>query len=300
MNTRRRGFAFPLILIALGVAALLANFGLLAFSWTALLSLWPLILVVIGIDLLLAHRAPLAALALDVAVVALGIVFVATQPVAPFFPGISFNGRNCPAGQAQSDVSVLRQDATRLTLAFTGGAGSFHFSGGASDLVDAHSDSDDLYLSLRAPGDVRLTQCGRNAPIGAGRNVEVRIASDVPASLEVTGGAGTFDLDLRDVKLTDLRMTNGASTTTVELPKPSGDVLVRITGGASTVTIDLGGAEARVESTGGLTSLNTPSGWPTSGNPSFGRSSAESQGYAASHDRYTITMTGGVSTLNVR
>ncbi len=292
----RRGYGFPLALIAIGLVALLSNFGIAPFSPLALLSLWPLILVIIGIDLLLAQRAPLAALALDVLTVGLGLALLFTQPNLPGFFPFSISGRECPSGQGQSDVSIARASAQRLSLHLTGGAGTFHVSGGAAALVEAHSDAGDLTARSSASADradVRITQCGPNF---AARSVYVRIANDVPTSFELTGGAGSFELDLRDVKLTDVRITNGASSTKLELPKPNGDVVIRITGGASSTTIDLGGAEARVETTGGLTSLNSPG----SSSGGVGRGVYETAGYASARDRYTITITGGVSSVTVR
>lgn len=297
--TRRRGFGFPLVLIAIGLVALLANLGLAPLSWSAALSLWPLILVIIGIDLLLAHRAPLAALALDVAVVVLGLVLLVSRPYAPdWFPFASFGARDCPTPARSASVAAQRESVQRLAFHFSGGAGTFRFSGGASNLVEATSDANDLYFRSSSSGDrvvdVRLTQC---EPGGfGGRNVEVRIASDVPTSLELTGGAGTFDLDLRAVKVSDIRITNGASSTTLALPRPSGDVPVRIIGGASSINIDLGGAEARVETSGGLTSLNAPG----ASSNAFGRNSYETPGYASARDRYTVSVTGGVSSVSVR
>ncbi len=297
---RRRGFGLPLVLIAIGLVALLANLGITSFSWVALLALWPLILVIVGIDLLLARRAPLAALALDVLAVGLGLALLLTQPNLPRSVLFTFPGGGCPGGQpSQGDVSVARAGAQRLSLQLTGGAGTFHVSGGASTLVEAHSDAGDLSARSSTSGDradVRITQCGPIANF-ASRSVDVRITNDIPTSLDLTGGAGSFDLDLRDVTLADVRLTNGASSTRLALPRPSGDVGVRVAGGASSITIELPpGSEARVETSGGLTALNSPA---TSAG-GFGRNVYETPGYAAARDRYSITVTGGVSSVTVR
>ena len=293
---RRRGFGFAIVLIAVGLAALLANLGYLAVSWVAVLALWPLLLVIAGIDLLVAHRAPVAALALDVAVVAVGLVLLISRPIAGAFPLFGIGGGNCPAGAAQSSVSAPKTSTDPYTLHITGGAGTYTIRGGATGLVDATSGESDLYLRTSG-SDVRLTSCNV-ASFAGSRDVAVRIADDVPVTLEMTGGAGMFTLDLRTVQLRELRATNGAATMDIDLPKPSGDVTVRLTGGASTTTLALEGAEASVDVSGGLTTFNGPGG--AGGGTIAGRQHWESPGYASARDRYTITVSGGASTITVR
>jgi hypothetical protein len=296
---RRRGFGFAIVLIVLGSAVLLANLGYLTFSWSALLALWPLLLVIAGVDLLLAHRAPLAALAIDVVVIAAAFVLLATRPLggswSAIFPFVNID-TNCPSGTGQTSVSVPKSSNGAYTLHLVGGAATYTITGGASDLVDATSDDPDLYLRTSGP-DVRITQCD-GGRFGGDRNVRVQVADDTPVSLDLTGGAGTFNIDLRSTQLRDIRSTNGAATMEIDLPKPSGDVPIRLTGGASTITIALGGADASVDVTGGLTSLNTPGGG--GGGTLAGRQHWDSTGYAAAHDRYTISVTGGASTITVR
>lgn len=296
---RGRGFGLPLVLIAVGVVALLANFGVLPFSPLAMLALWPVLLVIAGIDLLLSRRAPVAALALDAAVVVGALALLVSQPNLPtIVPFVNIGSRDCPAGAAQGALSIPRDGAQKLSLHLTGGATTYRVLAPAGALVEARSDLEQLHSRVSRSGDaidVNITQCW-NGPIMTGRDVEVRIAGDVPTALDLTGGAGSFELDLREVRLTELRLTNGASSTKIQLPRPSGDVSVRITGGASSTDIDLGGAAARVETTGGLTSLNSPSTVTTG----VGRSVYETPGYASAADRYTITVTGGVSSVTVR
>ena len=294
---RRGGFGFAVVLIGIGVAALLANLGYLHFSLVAILALWPVLLIVAGIDLVLAHRAPRAALAIDVLVVGTGLLLLAARPfgdsLANVWPFVHIGGASCPAGASTaSTVQVPRGDISSYTLHLTGGAGSYTMTGGASDLVSATSDQPDLYLKASG-SDIRLIQCG-----GGSHDVRVQLADDVPVSLDLTGGAGEFRLDLRSVKLTELRATNGAATLDVDLPRPSRDVPIRLTGGASTMTVTLGDAEASVDVTGGFTSLNAPG--DSHGFTTAGRQHWESRGYAAARDRYTITVTGGASTVNVR
>jgi len=297
----RRGFGFPLALIAVGLVVLLANYGLLGpVSWLSLLALWPLILVLIGIDLLLAHRAPVLALAGDVAVIVLGLALVLTQPSWIGVPAFSFSGTDCGGADRSTSVSAPRDGAKSVGLHLAAGATRLNLSGGASGLLEASSTEPDLRLlnpTPRAPGVVlRLDQCLRSS-FGRGETsqMSVKVANDVPLSLDVSAGAATMDVDLRDVAVTDVRISAGATTLNLFLPKPSGDLRVAVSSGASTINVQLPpGVESRVTLSGGLSTLNGGGGIFAA------RNATESPGYAAAKDRVTVTVSAGLSTVNVR
>src|SRR5204862_7995327 len=136
-------------------------------------------------------------------------------------------------------------------------------------------------------------------------DVEIRIGSGVPTSLRINLGAGEFDVDLSDVHVTDARVDIGASSMRLVLPKPSGDVAIRLNGGASSITLVVpDGVETRISTTGGLLSLRSDNtrlgsgpgtglGGPSGGCVACG-SSVETSGYSAAHDRVTITISAGV------
>jgi hypothetical protein len=302
----RRGVFWPLLLIALGLIFLLQNFGFISgVSWRAVASLWPLLLVLIGLDIAFARRWPVPTLVAEVLVIAAGLALVAYSP--NLAPGVFVFGDG--AGPGDSDVSVPRNNATQLALTLNaGGTRSYHLIGGAGQLVEAHSTSADLRLrtSGTTRADVRLDQTSNGffVPGGPG-DVQIRVASDVPTSLTINVGAGEFDVDLSDVRVTDARINIGASSMRFVLPKPSGDVAIRINGGASSLAIVVpDGVEARIATTGGLLSLRSDnprlgSGGGTGGCVACG-SSVETSGYGAAHDRVTLTISAGASSIVVR
>lgn len=304
--TPRRGVFWPLLLIALGLIFLLQNFGFISgVSWLAIASLWPLLLVLIGLDIAFARRWPVPTLVAEVLVIAAGIALVAYSP--NLSPGILVFGNGDGPGVA--DISVERDGATQLNLTLNGGAThSYHLSGGASQLVEAHSANADL--RVRASGtnraDVRLDQVSNGffRPTVAG-DIQIRVANDIPASLTINVGAGEFDFDLSDVRVTDARVNIGASSMRFVLPKPSGDVAIRMNGGASSMTIVVpDGVEARIATTGGLLSLRSDNTRLGSGGGSGGcvacGSSVETSGYGSAHDRVTVTISAGASSIIVR
>lgn len=279
--TVSRGLIWPLLLIATGVTFLLANFGYLApFDiGRAITVLWPLALVLVGIDLALSRRMPAAALALQILVIAAGLGVLATRPDITRTPGIG--------GPVAQTVMVERENAKTATMRFAVGAGTFELTGGASALLEASSESPDLRERVTRSGDrtdVRLDQefGGFSGP----RAVSAKVASDIPMTIRLESGAGDFTLDLREVKATDVRIDTGASSLTLILPKPTGNVPVRIQAGASSIVIEVPtGVEAKVTTSGGLIS--------TSGR-------TETPGYAAATDRVTVSVEAGASSIDVR
>jgi hypothetical protein len=297
--TPPRGLVWPLILIAIGVAFLLANFGLIGpVSVVALLSLWPLILIIIGIDIAVGRQWPLAALAADVLVIGVGIALVTLNPattagIFPFYVGGA-------SGPTASTIDVPRQDSTTMALRVSAGAGTYQLRGGATSLVQAESDHDDLVLSRADRGggraDVRVDQglkgSGFRFGPSAASHVTVQVASDIPMSLTVDAGAGEFTIDTSDIKVTDARISVGAASVRFVLPHPTGDVPITISAGASSIVLEVpAGVEARITSTGGLNSTHFE-------NSRF--SGSETSGYASAKDRVTVRITSGVTSIVIR
>ena len=296
----RRGVFWPLVLIGIGAVALLRNLGLLpAFSVTSLLGLWPVLLILLGIDIAFGRRWPLQTLAVDVVVIALALGVATLQPDL-INPSLGFSvGSDCDHTVGQPSVSVPRAAATSLRLRLDGGAGTFHVAGGSTDLVDATSTASGL--RLRATGtperpDVRIDDCVARPAGGGGEEVRLRIANDVISSVTLNGGAGDFTMDLRDVKASDVTLNAGASSLTLVLPRPSGEVPIRVSSGASSVTIEVpDGVETRVTTTGALMSTSVMNSRVTSRG-----SQHETSAYAAAADRVTVTVTAGAGSVTIR
>ena len=292
----RRGLFWPLLLITIGLAFLLVNFDFIpGVTALSLLNLWPLLLILAGVDIAIGRRWPLAALGIDVAVIALGLALLSTQPTFLGGPFFSVSG-------GERDVSVARQSATSLSLDINGGAGRFRVSGGSTMLVEAHSGNEDLRLR-RADfdrggqhADVRIDQSGNRRVGGATTDVETRIASDIPTELSVDGGAGEFIIDLSAVTISSAELNVGAALLTLTLPKTTGEVSIEVNAGASSIVIEVpDGVEARVTTTGALLTLRSSNPRVTaSGN------AAETLGYGSAKARVTVRVTAGASSITIR
>ena len=300
---RRRGYLFPLILIAIGVLFLLGNLGYLPpITWQALLSLWPVLLIVFGVEMLVGRRRPLLALALEAAVVAAAVALVAAQPFGFF---------GSPVTVATS-FSIPRGGSRALSLNVQGGAGTYTISGGAADLVDASSSGGAISVHDERHGgtadvSVQPTNFGGNAfgvPGTVPSSVDVRVASDVPTSLRVSGGAGEFTVDLGRFEVRTVRIDTGASRLDLTLPTPSGDVPIRIGAGAASLTIVVpDGVEAAITTQGGLVSttiLNPRFGSGTSSSVARSATTLQTSGYASAKDRVTVTLSAGASSVTIR
>lgn len=294
---RRRGMFWPLVLIGVGIVALLANYGVIqAVSVVSLLALWPALLILLGIDIAFARRWPLPTLIVEVAIIGGALFLAATQPSSLTFATFTFNNASdCPNPTASS--TVPRGALQSLTLRIDTGAARYRLTGGAEGAVEVSSDSGDICLRDRTTlsrGDVRISQ--RGARFSGTTEITVKVASDLPLSLQVNAGAGEFIMDLRDVKTSDVHLSAGASSTTVILPHPTGDVPIRLDGGASSLSLEIpSDVEARVTVSGGLITT-------TSTNPRATKNGSviETPGYGAAKDRVTVSITGGVSTVTVR
>jgi len=130
-----------------------------------------------------------------------------------------------------------------------------------------------------------------------GVSAEIALTNSVPWLIEIRRGVSQLTADLRELEVTGIDITGGASECELTLPRPRGHATLRITGGASRLVVKRprgtaaqiairGGASSfvfddqRLGAVGSATRLSTP-GWDTA------------------PDRWTIEVTGGASNLSV-
>ncbi len=256
-RTRRRrhdepwgALIFGILFLVIGGALLLRNLGVILIDWGVL---WPLILVIIGVVIVIAAL------------------------------------RRPARGSGVSQVSIPADGAGRLELSLRLGAGRYRLLGGAPSLVEVRADDETIDQAVDRSGDlarVRLSTSVNTWAWGWRTPIEwtIGVASGVPTVLDVQAGAGSFDLDLTDVAIASASMGIGAAELRVVLPRPRGEVPIRVEGGAAAFTFEIpAGVEARVTSTG-LVSRSGPS---------------ETAGYAATRDRVTVNVTGGAASVRV-
>jgi hypothetical protein len=132
----------------------------------------------------------------------------------------------------------------------------------------------------------------RSAP-----SMQVQLTRDVPISLRTQSGAADTTLDLSGLRVTNLEVSTGASTTLLRLPEAAGTTTARIQGGASTITVEVPpGVAAQVTFQGGLSTLNVDQ----SRFPAVGDKKYRSPNYDTSPNKVDLRIEVGAATVTVR
>jgi hypothetical protein len=328
---RYRSIFWPVLLIGFGLIWLLVNTGLLSgWSWVNLWRLWPLFLIAIGLDILIARRS--AIIGALVALATLGLVVVLI--LAGGFLGYrSDQGRviteqfSEPIGQAESaeielDLSIgpatvyALEDKDMLLDAEITHIGEIVFS--VSGNVEKKVRLDEEQVNFDAGWLDFFNQDNLEWDIG--------ITSFIPVSLEIIGGVGDAELDLRGLLLDDLlvdvgvgdlklslpesediyevRLDGGVGETDVEIVRDA-NVTVTINGSVGDVTVDVpSNAEVQVDASVGVGDIRLPSNFEKlSGSEDnvVGESGVwETSGYDDADLRITINFDGGVGDFSIR
>ncbi len=218
---------WSLLLILIGVLLLLSNLGLLPVNVWPLI--WPGILIVLGLWILI-RRA--------------------------FGPGsVEAESISVPLEGAQKARVVVSHGAGRVRVSGAAAPGqllSGQFNGGAE--VKVNRSAGMLDVDLRA-------DVGRGLDFafpwvwgpGSALDWTFSLSSEVPLSLELKTGASELNLDLTHLRLTELRLETGASSSDITLPERAGLTTVSVEGGATSVKLRVPeGVAARVRTDGGL------------------------------------------------
>lgn len=240
-----------IVLLIVGVAFLLRNAGIIRVDWGIL---WPALVIAVG------------------AVLIVGAL------------------RRGEDGPGEASVSIPSDGAARLDLTLRLGAGHYRLGAGAAGLVDVTASGRTIDHRVERRGDVARVRLATAIDswswgrVAVGTDWRIGVATGIPVSLDVQAGAGTFELDLEGVTTSGVACGIGAADLRIVLPRPRGEVPVRVEGGAAQFTFEIpAGVEARVTTTG----LVTTSGIN------------QTAGYATAADRVTVSVTGGAAAVRV-
>ena len=253
LTARRRfykGISFGTTLIAIGVVLLLNTMGQLGWSvWLDLIRLWPVLLISIGLRLIFVntwlHPVSLAGPLL----VVLTVVWVTA----------THSDRAAAAGAWLQSPETITLDCPAPTDS-KGSRVTVKFAAGEIRLVSEPAPAGSgpgLKGTLRyeglepkracaASGELRLGRSGRHGsvvllpPFARVRNEwEARMASSSPVDLDLEIAAAYSEIDLRHMKLKDVDLDLAASSATVRLGAPDGQVPVRIHGAVASLDLIL-------------------------------------------------------------
>jgi hypothetical protein len=125
---------------------------------------------------------------------------------------------------------------------------------------------------------------------------QVQLDPDIPIRLDINTGASDTKLDLHDLKLYELNLDTGASTTNITLPAQAGHTAVRVNSGAASMSIRVPeGVGARIQLERGLSSARIDTRrFPGHGNVYV------SPGFDQAIHRADIYIKTGVGSIEIR
>lgn len=292
-----------LILIGLGGFLLAANQGWIhtQVTWQALRNFWPLALMIVGVSLIFRGRGP------SVWVLLLAFLVLFTSGTLNFAGRwIGFDGsslRLCPAGPVSTfrRQAQLEPNVTEASLEIGFGAGKLEVRGGASVLADARLEyvEREPQWQVQQSGSkmsIRATQDNTSGiPVQGSLDWRFSLASNVAYDLNISAGACSADLDLRNVKLQRLNLSTGASSVKVRFPEEP-EMSAKISAGAASLELilprDVG---LRINSTNALLRrMLEAEGLRRDGDVFY------SEGFATARSKLEIDLSAGATSVKIR
>jgi hypothetical protein len=297
MSRPRAGLIVPILIIAVGVIALLANLNILNPQALANLSLlWPLILIVAGLWVAFNRLLPPRS-----AIIAGGGLLLAAIVFA-----VVFSMGRVEGAQAQSRASAPVGNLTSATVEIGSGAVTADVSG--DDLGDVLYRASFEYPAGDRPPSVTVDRGTGTLRIkfgnfmsfpfvgGGRRHLDLTLNNRVSWAAAIEGGANDLTIDLSDGQLRNLQVAGGASHVEATLGAPHGTVNVTVNGGASSIDVELPeGTAWHAQVNGGPSSLEVNG----SSSGGLGNLERQSDGFASARDRYDLTVNGGASKLTI-
>jgi hypothetical protein len=261
----RRGYIFwGVLLILLATLLLLRQAGLI--TGDILGYFWPLLIIAVGLWMILGF----------------------------------FGRRQAIQGE---QVSIPLEGAKSAFVRFNHGAGRFNLSAGATagEILNgtfggglsykSQLSGDRLEVKLRTPSQIWAWLPGETL------DWDVRLNRDVALNVKVDTGASASVLDLSGLKVVDLDIDSGASSTELTLPAAAGSTHVDIDTGASSLKIHVPtGVAASIRVKSGIASVNVAS----DRFPRVDGNLYQSADYATAANRADITIDAGVGSIEIK
>ena len=225
---RRGNLFWGVIIVLAGILLLLNQFGLLPVSAWALF--WPIVLILLGVWFLLGPVLSRRELKDETLVIPLGSAGEADIQIRH--------------GAGRLEVSAMPLPGDLLSGTFTGGVYEQHSQQGNQMHVRLQNADNNFF--------------GWPPPAGPqGYHWNIALAKNIPLKLNLKTGASETELDLSELKVTELGLDTGASSNQMTLPANAGYTRVRVQAGAASINIRVpDGVAARIHYQGGLSGIN--------------------------------------------
>ncbi len=198
-------------------------------------------------------------------------------------------------------VSIPLEGATSATIKLDHGAGKLSIHSGAepNEIMNGTFGNGLNYKSQMEGGriEVKLRSSQQFWVWWPGESLDwdIRVNRDIPLNLKIDSGASASILDLSDLKVTDLDIDTGASSTEVTLPANAGNTHVEIDTGASSVKTTIpAGVAASIRIKSGIAAVNVNSRFPQLGGGLY-----QSADYGTAANRVDIIISAGVGSIEI-
>lgn len=316
-----------LVLVLIGVAFLLHNFGYINFHWSNLFHLWPVFLLMAGVNLIMANNHTAWATVIKALVVIGGfsiILFADTnRPTFWSNPGMHFNYNDDDDDDDDDSDSLgmvkingaskfkeqYTTDTRYAQLNISGGGTTYVINDTTSLLLDgATQEFGGRYELTRLKKD-SLTTLGfrmrdRDIKKGnkkfewdsdKGNTATLKLNPNPEWDITVKTGASKIDFDLTKFKIRSVKLNGGAAELNVKLGQPLTLTNVDVSTGVSEINISIPkSAACSITTSSGLSSTNFD------GFKEISDHHYETPGFANSTNKIYIKMNGGLSDFNVR
>jgi hypothetical protein len=318
------------ILILIGAAILLHNYGYLHFHWHNLIFLFPLVIVLWGINLIFSDRKSPWVIGLKLLIVALGFSLILFGNVgghdgrwasdAFYFDGDgndddSDNNSKITKIEGNSEFNAPYVATAKIArLNISGGGTTYRLSDTTSQLFTAntheykgryvfnHSQKDSVYVldfNMKGHHGINLDfgdDDDDNKKDSSKTNSAVFKLNTAPEwELDVKTGATKLDFDLSKFKVRSLKLSGGAAAFDVKLGQPLATTNVNVSTGMSAVVISIpANAACRIVSSTGLSSTDFE------GINKKVDGVYETTGYNTAPTKFNIKMSGGMADFKVK
>jgi hypothetical protein len=313
-----------LVLVLIGVAFLLHNFGYINFHWSNLFHLWPVFLLMAGVNLILSnnHTAWAAVIKALVVIGGFSIILFANTRSLTFgsAPGMHFNysdddddDDDTPGMVKINGASKFKEQYTADTrfaqLNISGGGTTYVINDTTGLLLDGNTQEFGGRYELTRVKKDSLTILGfrmrdRDTKKGhskfewdsdKGNIATLKLNPNPEWDITVKTGASKIDFDLTKFKIRSVKLNGGAAELNVKLGQPVTSTNVDVSTGVSEINISVPkSAACSITTSSGLSSTNFD------GFNEVGDHHYETPGFANSPNKIYIKMNGGLSDFNVK
>jgi len=307
------------VLVMLGTAFLLHNYGIINLHWHNFFALWPIFIVIAGVNLLFKHNPSAWATVIRLVVIVGGlglILFGNFGNRYSMWPGVHYqvdddnddddigSGKITKVEGNSNFVEPYTADARHVKLKISGGGTNYILKDTTNQLFTA--DTKEFYgryefnpnmgdsikvLDFKMSGNHNFNWGGHNKSNSATIKLNVNPEWDI----DINAGATSLDFDLSKFKIRSLDINGGAASFDVKLGQPLDASNIDISTGVSDVNISI--------PTTAACSIKKHSGLSSSDFEGFIKKddgSYETPGFATAKNKFYIKINGGVSDFNVK